>query len=102
MLELILLMLAVLVALDAWVTWRILRDTLSSPTQRAAHGVIVWLLPFVGALLVLQLQHKEPERGSGQYSNNPDPGDDFGISPRSFRLADETVESSPSSSHHGA
>src|SRR5438874_2148493 len=102
MLELILLMLAVLVALNAWVTWRVLRDTLSSPTQRAAHAVIVWLLPFAGALVVLQFQRKQPERGLGQYPNNPDPGDDFGISPRSFRLADETVESTPSSSHNGA
>ena len=102
MLELILLMLAALVALNVWVTWHVLRDDLSSPPQRVAHALVIWLLPFAGALVVLQSQRKQPERGSGQYPNNPDPGDDFGMWPRSVRRTGEALENSPSGAHDGA
>ena len=93
MLELVALMLAVIVVLNVGVTWRIFRDNWSSPSQRIAQAVIVWLLPFVGALVVLHLQRKQPERGSGQYPANPDAGDDFGVSTRSFRRTEESSSS---------
>ena len=72
---------AVLIAiciLHAWVTWRVVHDDLSSPTQRVAQIVLVLMLPAVGALMVLNLQRRKGEKGLGRYHEIPDPGDDFG------------------------
>jgi hypothetical protein len=57
----------------------ILRDTLSESTQRVLQFLLVWLLPMIGAIIVLAV-HRPTEKSSGQYRNLPDPGDDFGYS----------------------
>lgn len=71
---------AVLVVLNAWVTWRAFRDDLSTRVQRLAQIVLVWVFPFVGALLVLHLQRRHPERSNGRYRDALDAGDDLGPS----------------------
>jgi hypothetical protein len=79
--------------LSTWATFRIAGDDLSSRNQRIAQTVFVWLLPILGAMLVLHLQRKELERGSGKYSEQPDPGDDFGMSGRTFKQTKTALES---------
>jgi hypothetical protein len=80
-------------SLSSWATWRIAGDDLSSRNQRIAQTVFVWLLPILGPILVLHLQRKELDRGSGKYSEEPDPGDDFGMSARTFKQTKTALES---------
>jgi hypothetical protein len=65
--EIIIVICAAIVGLDIWASWRIFRDDLSSWAQRWGQLAFVWLVPLIGALVTLQLQKKEPERGSGEY-----------------------------------
>jgi hypothetical protein len=77
---------------SAWVTYRIAHDHLSTPNQRVAQTIFVWLLPALGAMIVLHMQRQNPEVSTGKYSEPPDPGDDFGMSGRSVRNFKEVVE----------
>jgi hypothetical protein len=81
----------IVAALNVWASWLVFRDDLSSSGQRWGQFAFVWLVPLIGALVTLHLKRREPERGSGQYREIPDPGDDFGYSARAQRSAvDET------------
>jgi hypothetical protein len=83
---------------SAWVTYRIVHDHLSTPSQRVAQAILVWLLPALGAMIVLHMQRQNPEPSTGKYREPPDPGDDFGMSARSVRNFKEVIErSSPNS-----
>ena len=95
--ELLAAMFVVLGVLNAWVTWRVVRDDLSTTVQRLAQVFFVWLVPFLGAFVVLRLQQKEPERGSGRYREIPDAGDDYAVSRQSFRRSQEAIEGNSSS-----
>ena len=79
---------------SAWVTYRIVHDHLSTRSQRVAQTILVWLLPALGAMIVLHMQRQNPEPSSGKYREPPDPGDDFGMSGRSVRNSKDVVESS--------
>jgi hypothetical protein len=46
-------------ALNAYATFRIWRNDLLEPTQRIAQTAIVWVLPFLGALVVLWFLREE-------------------------------------------
>ncbi len=70
----------ILVFLNAWTTRVVIRDDLSSQTQRTAQILFVWLMPFLGALLTLHMKRADSEASEGRYRDNPDPGDDFGVS----------------------
>jgi hypothetical protein len=63
---------------NGWVTRRVFQDGLSSSSQRIAQVALIWLVPAVGALVVLNLQRREGEKGPGRYRDPPNPGDDFG------------------------
>lgn len=78
--------------LSAWATFRIVEDDLSSRNQRIAQSVFVWVVPILGAMLVLHLQRKELERGSGKYTEQPDAGDDFGMSGQTFKQIKKALE----------
>ena len=85
--------------LSAWVTYRIVHDHLSTPSQRVAQTILVWLLPVLGAMIVLHMQRRNPEASTGKYREPPDPGDDFGMSGRSVRDLKEVVKNnSPNTS----
>jgi hypothetical protein len=56
----------------------VLRDELSEPIQRAVQFLLIWLLPIIGAIIVLAV-HRPPEKASGKYREQPDPGDDYGF-----------------------
>jgi hypothetical protein len=73
-LELMVALLVVFVVLNAWATRAIIRDQLSSPAQRKAQLVFVWLVPFLGALLTVYLKRGEPERAEGRYREEAELG----------------------------
>ena len=81
---------------SAWVTYRIVHDHLSTSGQRVAQTILVWLVPVLGAMIVLHMQRQNPEVSTGKYREPPDPGDDFGMSGRSVRNFKEVVESNSS------
>ncbi len=95
-LELISAILVALMGLNAWATWRILRDDLSSRGQRVAQVAFVWALPFVGGLLALYLKRRDLEPPSGAYPEPRDVGDDFATSRAGYRHTMDTVESGAS------
>ncbi len=72
--------LAITVVLNTWTTLRILRDDLAEPAQKWVYSLLVWFIPVLGALVVLHLQRRDNEPGSGQYSEAPNLGEDFGKS----------------------
>ena len=78
-------LLALLVALNAWTMLAVLRDTLSTRGQRIAQLAFIWLLPVVGALLTLHLKRSAPEASMGCYRDAPDAGDDFAASGQAVR-----------------
>lgn len=74
-LAVVLLLLAVILALDVKASMLVLRDDLSAPMQRWMQLGLVWLLPMVGALIVLAV-HRAPEKPSGSYRAEPDPNEE--------------------------
>jgi len=77
---------------SAWVTYRIVHDHLSTSGQRVAQTILVWLLPALGAMMVLHMQRQNPEPSTGRYREPPEPGDDYGMTARSVRNCNEDVE----------
>lgn len=71
------LIVAVLVLLNAWATWRVVRDDLSSPGQRAAQAALIWVIPFIGALVVVRLIDGPMERDAGRSADGT-LGDTYG------------------------
>ena len=90
-LELFVALLCAIALLSAWVTWRIIRDDLLSHGQRFTQIIFVWVLPILGALLVLHLQRQHLPTGSGRYASEPDM-EDFGESGRSVRRLNKALE----------
>lgn len=79
------------VALNIWATRRILGADLDSKAQRRSQLALVWLLPLVGALLVLGV-HRRNELPSRQYRRERDPGDDYAHSGRSVEKARDVLD----------
>jgi hypothetical protein len=67
---------AIIVLLDVMATRAILRDELSEQTQKTAQLAIVWLMPLIGALIVLGV-HRSAETPSRKYREQPDAPDEF-------------------------
>jgi hypothetical protein len=74
----------VLLCLNISATWMIVRDSLCEPRQRIWQLLMVWLLPLIGALVVLAV-HRPDEKPSRTYREAPDPGDDAPFSGRGSR-----------------
>lgn len=91
-LELLFVILGLLALVNLWVTWRVIKDDLSIPSQRAAQFLLVWMLPFLGALLVLRLQGRHAGAHSGRYREAPNPGEDYGASGISHRKTQQILE----------
>ena len=90
--------LALIVAAIAIVLWlsikatvQIARDGLIEGRQKAAQLALVWLLPLVGAILVLAV-NRPPEAPSRKYRERPDAGEDFTASGRSVKAITEAVD----------
>ncbi len=85
-------LLVVAVLLDAWATYAVVRDELSSQRQRLAQLALVWLVPFLGATLTLYFKRSQTEPPTGHYRETRDPGDDYAYSGKGVRQSKETIE----------
>jgi hypothetical protein len=70
----LLLVLAVLLSLNVWATRLVVRDQLSERVQKVFQLLLVWLLPVIGAVIVLGV-HRKQEKSPLGYREPPDPGD---------------------------
>ncbi len=64
---------ALILVLNSMATRSILRDDLSERNQRLSQLLLTWLVPILGALLVITL-HGKPAKHSGHY---PIPRDEY-------------------------
>ena len=90
-----------LASLNAWATYKVLRDPLSTRGQQAAQAAFVWMLPIIGGLLVLRIKSDQAEPPTGKYRGAVDPGDDYGLSGRSDRHDGGSHHESPTASSDG-
>ncbi|RYG06756.1 MAG: hypothetical protein EON92_19620, partial [Burkholderiales bacterium] len=65
-------------------TIAVLRDDASGKGQKVGQLAFVWLVPILGAVVVLAV-HRAAEAPSRRYREAPDPGDDFAMSGRSLK-----------------
>ena len=65
--------------LNAIATWIIVRDVLSDRRQKIAQLLLVWIIPFIGAITVLAVHRRTEPR---PYREAAEPGDDFAYSGR--------------------
>lgn len=77
--------------LNAKATFLVCRDPLSEQPQKIAQLLFVWLVPLLGAIVVLGV-HRRHEKSSGTYPAEKDPGDDFAVSGRSLRTIAEVID----------
>jgi orotidine-5'-phosphate decarboxylase len=85
------LVLLFLLALNLYASVLVVRDDCSARGQKIAQLVLVWLLPGIGALLVLVV-HREVEKPSGRYRDAPEVGDDFAASGRGVRQLKDVLD----------
>jgi len=83
------------IAIPLWLNIRatrlVVRDALSERSQKVAQLLLVWLVPLVGAVVVLAV-HRRAEPPSRQYREPVDPGDDFALSGRTIKNIREAVD----------
>lgn len=68
------LLLACLCAFNVTISTKSIRDEYSLRREHVARLCLIWLLPVIGALLVLFMLRANPENGSGTYSAEPEMG----------------------------
>jgi hypothetical protein len=88
---LVLAALSVPLALNLWATRLVCADESLSKNQRRAQLVLVWVLPFVGAVLVLGV-HRKDEPPSRKYRTESDPGDDYTLSGKFVQKTAEVLD----------
>lgn len=74
--------------MNVWATILVARDSLSEPSQRIVQGIIVWVVPLLGAIIVFAV-HRSNEKPAGKYREIPDPGEDFGFPRHAGRRTSE-------------
>ena len=79
------------VGLNVWATWLVLRDDLSEGPRKIVQLVFVWLVPVLGAVVVLAV-HRPAESASRKYRERPDPGEDFALSGRPAKAIREAID----------
>jgi hypothetical protein len=88
---LVIAVLSIPLALNLWATRVVVVDDLSSRSQKHSQLVLVWLLPLLGAIVVLAV-HRKAEPPSRKYRTHPDPGDDFTLSGKSVNATKEALD----------
>ena len=88
---LILAAIAVVIWLSIKATVVIARDGLMEGRQKAVQLALVWLLPLIGAILVLAV-NRPPEAPSRKYRERQDAGEDFTASRRSAKAITEATD----------
>lgn len=85
----------VAIAIPLWLNVRatrlVVHDALSEQGQKVAQLLFVWLVPVVGAVVVLAV-HRPTEPPSRRYREPPDPGDDFALSGRPVKNLREVLD----------
>jgi hypothetical protein len=71
----------------------VLRDALSERNQKVAQLLFVWLVPLIGALVVLAV-HRRAEPPSRKYREPADAGDDFAFSGSALKNTREVLDGS--------
>ena len=88
-------LLTVAIAIPLWLNIKatvvVWRDRFSERPQKMAQLFLVWLVPLVGAIMVLGV-HRRHEKSPGTYPEDKDPGDDFAVSGRPVRAITEVVD----------
>ena len=79
------------VLLSVWASVKVVRDEFSERRQKVVQLVLVWLVPIIGALIVIGV-HKKSEKPSGQYREGVDPGEDFALSGVAARRTLEALD----------
>jgi len=88
----LLLVLAVVLALNAAATGAILRDDYSGRRQKIVQTILVWFVPLLGALVVLGV-HRAAEKPSRSYRRDHDGvGDHFGTQHPATRALNELLD----------
>ena len=83
---------AIILGLNVAATRAILRDDYSERRQKILQTGLVWLLPIIGALVVLGV-HRQPDKPSGGYRSYDDRvGEDFGKSRSGTRVIVEALD----------
>jgi hypothetical protein len=77
--------------LNVRATRLVVRDVFSEQRQKVAQLFFVWLVPVIGAVVVLAV-HRPAEEPSRRYREPPDPGDDFALSGRSVKNLREVLD----------
>ncbi len=93
--------LAAIAVFNAWATRAIFKDHFLTPIQRAAQTLLVWGVPLLGALLVVQILRNKTEPPSGRYPIEHEPPEDFGwLRPHAMTssASAESSDTSPSDS----
>jgi hypothetical protein len=83
--------LSIPLALSLWATRLVLADGLATQWQRGSQLALIWLLPVLGAIIVLAV-HRRAEPPSRKYRTPPDPGDDYAVSGKSVRATTEVLD----------
>ncbi|MES2902169.1 MAG: hypothetical protein V4723_20750 [Pseudomonadota bacterium] len=74
----LLLILGMVLLLNVLATLAVSRDDYAEPRQKLFQTIVVWVVPILGALLLLGI-HRKPEKPSRSYRADSDNiGDDFG------------------------
>ena len=63
--------------LNVLATGKVVRDELSEQKQKIVQVALVWLIPFIGSMVVLAV-HRPTEPPTRKYYEPADSGDDFG------------------------
>lgn len=83
------------IAIPLWLSIKatrlVVRDLLSERRQKVAQLLLVWLVPLIGAVVVLAV-HRQAEPPSRQYREPVDPGDDFALSGRPVKNLREVLD----------
>lgn len=77
--------------LNGRATQFIVQDVLCDRQQKLAQLLLVWLVPIIGATIVLAV-HRRAEPPSRQYREAADAGDDFAHSGRMHRSIKEVLD----------
>jgi hypothetical protein len=77
--------------LNVRATFLVYRDTFSERRQKIAQLLFVWLVPVVGAIVILGV-HRKSEKSPGTYPAEKNPGDEFAGSGRAVRTIGEAID----------
>jgi hypothetical protein len=87
------------VFLEVVATWMVLRSVALSRFQKVAQAVLIWLVPFVGAILVISILTDPKDRASRQSKRVSSGDSSLGVESDLIRYGDHGDHSS---SRHGA